>query len=193
MSTIIHLDANAEGVKDLAELAFPAYKGKKFKIVTIDGPVHLENYWSDGSMKDWAFIKMPEMQVASLPVQNPMRRETHQSVEIPRDLIGVCHTIFCGKDMGLSFYLHPENIVKFLPEKIALPKDEMAVLTVTKCYKSSYRFEALRYDYPLSQERYDTAKASLIAKGLLAKNGSITPSGRNQALSDVYKLKEYQG
>ena len=112
------------------------------------------------------------------------------------DLAVVRHTIFRGKDLGLTFYVHPAAIAKLLPA----PSEELdaiakMVLTATRSYKSSYmgrdRYqmakEGSQYErarkgeaFP-TREAWEAAKAALIASGYLNKAGAITVKGRNAA------------
>jgi hypothetical protein len=96
--------------------------------------------------------------------------------------------------MGLTFYVHPDNAAKLLPAPGAeLSAHESIVLQATCSYKSSYNgrdrysmaHDDARWGKPGALESFPTreqwqqAKDSLIAKGLLAKNGAVTPKGRN--------------
>lgn len=88
-----------------------------------------------------------------------------------------------------TLYVHPDAMVKMLPEPATdLTALEKAVLFVTRSLKSFARKEEAD-SYGISGRDYDSAKKSLIEKGLLKKNGSITPNGKN-AISDVKNLRQ---
>jgi hypothetical protein len=109
------------------------------------------------------------------------------------------HSVFCGKDTGLTFYVHPSNAAAMLPASVELPGFEKMVLEATCALKASYggrdryemakdnsRWEHYRAEYGLAdgaafptRAQWDEAKASLIAKGLLNKAGAVTVKGRN--------------
>ena len=40
------------------------------------------------------------------------------TVEIPVGVVVVEHVFFCGKDLGLRFYVRPENVQRLLPENV---------------------------------------------------------------------------
>ena len=105
------------------------------------------------------------------------------------------HSMFCGKDMGLTFHVHPDNAAKLLPAPTAeLTAHEKLVLQATCSFKSSYggkdRYQMMadevRYasskhvqePFP-TREQWDAAKQSLIGRGMLNKAGAVTPCGRN--------------
>ena len=91
--------------------------------------------------------------------------------------------IFRGRNLGLSFYLCSQDFEKLESEIVGesdLTEEERAVLEITKSYKSSYRAEEYR---KRGMSNVDTIKSSLTAKGLLRKNGAITPAGRNAVKS----------
>ena len=105
----------------------------------------------------------------------------------------VRHSISCGKDMGLTLYLHPENAAALLPAPVELTALERLVLKYTKERKSSYngrnRYEMAAEDWrwsqrgaepwPYTADDWEDAKRALAARGLLNKAGAITPAGRN--------------
>ena len=59
------------------------------------------------------------------------------------------HTIFCGKDHGLTFYVHPDSAAKLLPsESVELTPNQKLVLNATASLKSSYN----------GKDRYENSK-----------------------------------
>lgn len=101
----------------------------------------------------------------------------------------VRHSMLCGKDMGLRFYLHPSDIVQMIAPPLELTDVERLILVATRSYKASYggmdRYTMARHDfryadrpYP-SREEWNTAKLALIGRKLLNRAGAITVIGRN--------------
>lgn len=176
------------------------YRGKQFKAVvctetTIPADAGL---WSGGSRDHYSAIDFANGTTRAIPGQqsspwNEARRDV--SVKIEPGFVLVCHSMFCGKDMGLTFYVHPDNATKLLPAPVAeLTAHEKLVLQATCSFKASYggmdRYEMMagevRYagtkhvqpPFPTRPE-WDAAKQSLIGKGLLNKAGAVTVAGRN--------------
>jgi hypothetical protein len=174
------------------------YTGKKFKaIVTTQVTINSQaGIWSCGSVDRFRFIHLETGKhvVASDNMSAPWdASRKDQTITLEPGFAVVEHSIFSGKDMGLTFYVHPDNAAKLLPAPAAeLSAHESIVLAATCQYKSSYNGQD-RYDmarprswerpellaaYP-TREQWQTAKDSLIAKGLLNKAGAVTPKGRN--------------
>lgn len=174
-----------------------AYQGKKFTAVvctqtTIPADAGL---WSGGSRDLYSAVDLSSGQQAVIPGQdsapwNGARRDL--DVSLKPGFVLIRHTMFCGKDMGLTFYLHPDNAAKLLPAPTAeLTDHEKLVIDATCSYKSSYggkdRYEMARdnaryspkADLFPSRADWDAAKQSLISKGLLNKAGAVTIAGRN--------------
>lgn len=171
------------------------YDGKKFKAnvceqMTIPATAGL---WEGGSRDKYSVVQIETGREIE-PVNHnaaPWNSSRHDvTVKLEPGIAVVEHSISCGKDMGLTFYVHPDNAAKLLPAPSAeLNEHEKLVLNATASFKSSYggrdRYQMatddLRYarkPYP-SREQWEHAKQLLISKGLLNKAGAITPAGRN--------------
>jgi len=173
------------------------YTGKKFKVV-----VHPEvsiprdaGLWSGGTREHYSAIRLDTGVQVPLAGQQASpwaeSRQTDTFVTLSPGIAVVKHSIFCGKDMGLTFYVHPDNAAKLLPAPAAPLNDhEQIVLNATCAYKSSYggrdRYEMAKGDnygeasiYFPTRVEWQQAKESLIGKGLLNKAGAVTPAGRN--------------
>ncbi len=169
-----------------------AYAGKQFKArvcETMTIPM-TAGLWEGGSRDTFQVIRLDDgatvdaVQHNAAP-WNAARRDIE--VKLVPGIAVVEHTIFCGNDMGLTFYVHPDNAAKLLPAPVELTAFEQIVLNATAGYKSSYggrdRYEMAQGDYrgqayPTRSE-WDAAKQSLIGRGMLNKAGAITVSGRN--------------
>jgi len=147
--------------------------------------------WSGGTRSTYSAIVLETGQAATVSDNmsapwDATRKE--QRIALKPGFAVVEHSIFCGKDMGLTFYVHPDNAAKLLPAPAeALSEHESIVLNATCSYKSSYNGQD-RYDMAKSDSRsmsfptraeWDSAKWLLIGKGLLNKAGAVTPKGRN--------------
>lgn len=186
MKTAIYTDAPE--VRRIASLAFPAYTGRKFKVDTLTGPKRLDSCWSGGSRDYYVVIDLETGQSVPIPENGTPFSNGGQIFTVdnlPRPNIAIVqHTIFCGKDLGITIYVSPENLNRFaLPERPALTLAQRIVLAFTIGRKSSYngrnRAEMALYEAGLPLAEWDQAKAELIAMGLLKSNGAVTDSGRN--------------
>jgi hypothetical protein len=105
--------------------------------------------------------------------------------ELPLGIIIVKHSIFMGKDSGITIFANESDLANMLPPKVELSKDEKTVLKYTASYKSSYagiknyRWHEANRDLGISLEEWEEAKEKLIEKKMLNKRGAITVSGRN--------------
>ena len=178
-----------------------AYSGKKFRAIVTDS-VYIPSdagTWSGGSRTLYSAIHLtsgesrPACDSYSAPWDSSRK---DQSVTLKPDFAIISHSIFCGKDMGLTIYIHPINAAALLPAPVELTPLERAVLKYTKEKKSSYngrdRFDMLLEDLEFNFKRqelnlevkpsradWNKAKDSLIAQGLLNARGAITTKGKN--------------
>jgi hypothetical protein len=191
MNTTIHLDPK------LVPLSLRGnYAGRKFKaIVTESVTIPADaGLWDGGSRDHYSLIQFHDGQVCSFPGQSAApwdRSRKALSFALTAGYCVVEHSIFCGSDMGLTFYVHPSNATTFLPApKAELSEHEKIVLNATRSLKSSYggrdRYQMACCAYPHSDSKplmtrteYSSAKDSLRGKGLLDARGAITVAGKN--------------
>lgn len=170
------------------------YNGQSFEAeatttVTIPRDAGL---WSGGSRDVYRYIRLEDGKGAMAHNPNAAPWDAHRDRDFTATLVpGVAvvrHTWFCGKDHGLTFYVHPSDAAKLLPAPmVECTEDEMAVLVATRRYKSSYGGKDRRAMWnddharePINVERWEHARGLLTAKGLLNKAGAITVAGRNR-------------
>jgi hypothetical protein len=168
------------------------YNGKKFKAeittqVTIPSDAGL---WSGGSRDTYQAVALTSGRsvAASDNMSSPWNENRKErTITLVPGLVVVRSTMFCGKDMGLTFYVHPDNATALLPAPTAeLTGYEQLVLNATCSLKSSYNgrdryqmaTEYMQGERP-TRMQWDDAKTSLINKGLLDKRGAVTVAGRN--------------
>ena len=178
-----------------------AYTGKQYRAVICDSVFIPSDAgtWSGGSRTLYSAIHLstgesrPECDSYAAPWDSSRK---DQRVQLKPEFAIISHSIFCGKDMGLTIYIHPINAAQLLPAPIELNQLERAVLKYTKEKKSSYmgqdRFDMLLSDLKYNFKReelnldpiptrndWNLAKDSLINKGLLNARGAITTKGKN--------------
>jgi hypothetical protein len=173
-----------------------AYDGRKFSAEVCESVVipSTAGLWDGGSREFYKLVQLSDGQIIEFPGQDaaPWDPRNERRIQIKPGYAVVCHSIFCGKDMGLHFYVHPQNATALLPVKAELTHYEKLVLTATRSFKSSYmgrdRYQMALEDYPYSnahtitfptRAQWEQAKADLYGKGYLNKAGAITVKGRN--------------
>lgn len=171
------------------------YAGNKFKAyvteqMTVPSTAGL---WDGGSRDMFSALRLADGATVPMPGQHlaPWDNRSDQKVTLAPGIAIVEHSIFAGKDMGLTFYLHPTDAAPLLPAPQAgLTELEQLVLEYTISRKSSYngrdRFQMAQDDMrwsnkpiALTRAQWDEAKASLIGRGYLNKAGAVTTAGRN--------------
>jgi hypothetical protein len=92
-------------LKQIAKACYPEYKGRKFHYCE-QREYQMTDYWSEGS-RNYAIAYEVSTGKSGLPsdmVHNPMNGGAHARFEIPHGVVIVEHSIFCGKDCGITIY-----------------------------------------------------------------------------------------
>ena len=193
--TTTHLDpadksTAVQSAIQLMRTAYPGYRGRKFKVSTIEGSVNLQSSWQGGSRNYYILIDLATSQTSPvMPAQSQFDTPVKglDAVTLPPHAGVVEHSIFCGKDMGLTLVIGPNNATQFLPTVETLPEDHQTVLNYTRSLKNTYggqtniRYTEAHRETGITQERWTAAQQSLMASQHLRKNGSITAKGKNAA------------
>lgn len=196
-----HLEPLPEQGRRLVAAAFPDYAGRKFALVVEPGPMSVGSYWDGGSRNCFAVVRLADYAALPVPTAHPVFDGTIPPLEIPAGCVIVEHSIFCGKDAGITFHVRPDG--GFLPpEKPVLSFEDRVVLTASVSLKPSYngireyRFHEARRECGIGRAAWDATKADLTARGYLNKAGAITAAGRNALppFADLRRLaKEREG
>lgn len=110
-----------QDVADILRLTFPSYNGRKFRL-EIKSKYQMRNYWSGGTKYEATFVGQIDGAVKVVPppadTTNPFTGVAHAEFQIPDYVMVVEHVIFCGKDLGVRFYVSPNSLFlpKMLPE-----------------------------------------------------------------------------
>lgn len=111
-----------EVVKKMGKIAYPDYKGRKWSL-EFGSSYQMQNYWDGGSKTYAMAINLSTGQVSqpSAATTNPFREAAHAQIEIPPGFGIIEHTIFCGKDVGISLRIRPDEtgVIGYVP---ALPE-----------------------------------------------------------------------
>lgn len=185
---MIYVDKPDGALSSIFKKAYPEYKGRKLRVTTTKS-VDVRSYWSEGSRDFFKFVNLDSLAVSgSIPAQSAFDRPLNGAEHVPLQDNWACvmHRIFCGKDMGLTLYIAPENANALLP----FPADELTegeriVLRYTRSLKSSYggiknlRFHTATNETGISLDEWNESKEHLIARKLLTSAGVITAAGKN--------------
>src|SRR5208282_5018879 len=111
----IYLDS-----KDVPQYLRDGYTGKKFKAVVTDSITVPQDagVWGGGSRDTYRFVELATGRSVPSPCQQsaPWSQERQEfNSPLPAGIAMVEHSMFCGKDMGLTFYVHPDSAAKLLP------------------------------------------------------------------------------
>ena len=171
--------------KDIPAYLLGHYEGNKLKAepctsVTIQSDAGL---WSGGSRERYIAVELISGKMIALPDQDSAPWDSNRTTrEIPlKPGFAILRTsVFCGKNMGLTYYIHPDDIVKLVPKNTdsELCAVEKRVLRIIDGYKSFARNDEFRRA-GIELGEADAIKARLISLGLLNKAGAITVKGRN--------------
>jgi hypothetical protein len=177
-----------------------SYRGRMYQAVLgdkVDIPASAGN-WHDGSRETyWAVeLKSGNRVPVSDQVSPPWDAgRAEREVTLQQGLVVVRHTISRGRDMGLTFFMHPVDAAPMLPAPVTLTSHEQIVLRASAWFKAAYngktRYEMAKEDlfsmrvklepgerFP-SRAEWATAKTALVTKKLLTEAGAITVAGRN--------------
>lgn len=180
-------DPLAHPAINLMRAAFPQYQGRTFKIRIQEGPLDVRSYWDGGSRNYYVFISLANSRRFEMPQQSAFDPliEGADRVRLPSGIGCVEHTIFCGKDLGLTLILNPSDAAPLLPSADKPTDDEAHVLIATASLKNSYggetniRFRRLNERFGMTEQAYEAAIQSCIEKGWMDRRRAITAKGRN--------------
>ena len=94
-------------VKHLISVSFPTYRGRKVSAHLYNHPIGLDLNWSGGSRDQAVLIDFANGSSRHLRAPSPFSREGHEPTAVPVGSILVVHSIFMGKDAGITFYVNP--------------------------------------------------------------------------------------
>lgn len=161
------------------------YAGNKFRAKaceTVSIPADA-GLWSGGSRSTFHAIELATGRALPLPGHelapwNVARAE--RCVPLRPGFAIVQSVMFQGKDLGLTFHVHPDDIVKLIPQDAteALDPLEIKYLAIMRGIKSSYRADEYRRQ-GMTDAQVASFKAKFTAMGYINKQGAITVQGKN--------------
>lgn len=163
------------------------YAGNKFRAEIVN-TVYIPSdagLWGGGSRTVYSAIRLTDGRSVPIPGQSSAPWDTDRkenTIGLKPGFAIVAHSIFRGKDMGLRFFVHPDDAAKLLPHDQSnnLSESEIKFLAIVAKIKSSYRREYFQ-KAGFSDSKIQETKTRLVELGFLNKSGAITVSGRNIA------------
>ena len=166
------------------------YNGNKFRAKageTVSIPADA-GLWDGGSRSTFHAIELATGRALPLPGQelapwNAARTERH--VPLRPGFAIVQSIMFQGTDLGLTFHVHPDDVVKLIPQDTGAALDplEIKFLAIMRGVKSSYRADEYRRQ-GLTIAQVAAFKDKFTAMGYLNRQGAITVQGKN-AIGDA--------
>jgi len=182
--TTVYFDRTPD-IQRVCKVAFPNYKGRKFKVQFDTKQMSVRSYWSGGSRTCYALVRLKDLEVHHAPDSHPMFDRVQVDVDnvtIPEGFVIVGHSNFCGKDMGLTIYTPAPNT---LIQSGDLDDDVAQLLIATAGLKSSYggrrdyRGNALIRTLGWSRAKVVRTRAKAMELEYMTKRKAITTAGRN--------------
>jgi hypothetical protein len=174
----IHLNHKDEVARRIASAV--CYSGQKIKVKVVpnDHTFELRSGWSGGSRDTHSILQLDGMKcidISNMPVVGNQFNRDSQGFTLPEGFAVVTRTMYSGTDLGITVSLLQANATALIAAPVELTKNERIVLAATRSLISRAR----RENANLPDQVWDATSAALISRGLLAKNKSITPEGRN--------------
>lgn len=179
----MHLEPNQ--IPQFLRNAF-GYNGRQFTATVCESvniPIDA-GLWSGGTREQFAAFNLLTGESMTLPGQDKAPDSTRREYTAPLQagLVIVRHSHFCGRDTGLTFFVHPSNAATMLPAPPAsdLTEAEKHVLGLTSSLIAKVRREYAA-QRGVDAVAYDAALASLQARGYMTASKGLTTAGKNTA------------
>jgi len=100
--------------EQILKATYPNYGGRKIKVEFSNKVYFYDTNWGGGSRNTYVAVRS-DGKSAKLNVPAPWVNIVEgTSVELPADVLIVEHSIFCGKDCGITIYANPVHLPKWL-------------------------------------------------------------------------------
>ena len=101
-------------VLPILKASFPGYTGRKFRVVPVERLTLYDLNWSGGTRNQYVAVRFDGSSSHLVPTAPWAEYREGAVVDIPEDVIVVEHSDFCGSDMGIRIYCHPNRMPKLL-------------------------------------------------------------------------------
>ena len=109
----------AKDVPPAIRAAFPGYHGRKWR-ANVTTVVYMgDTYWSGGTRNEYVAVELATGRVASPDAGafGTFLRPHEPQVELVPGAVIVEHSMFMGKDVGITIHVHPSNVRSMLPAR----------------------------------------------------------------------------
>jgi hypothetical protein len=183
MRDAVYTDRKDPTIDRAIRSCFPSYNSRTVQIQAAEKLTLRNTYWDGGTRSTYSLCYLSTGEQRPLPQFDPPQfggPRRPPEIELREGFAVLEHVIFCGKDLGIHFHVHPATLAPLLPDKPDLSLEEQVVLNMTCALTSAGRKnERERQGFP--DAAWERGKASLIEKGFLRKNGAVTNEGRTAA------------
>ncbi len=146
---------------------------------TVNIPV-TAGMWDGGSIDRFYMLNLSTGDVMQMP------QGGKDKISLEPGFAFIRHSVFCGKDVGLNFIVHPDNAALFPKPASNLTKEENIVLYLIASYIPKVRIQEAETYYGVSKDMYREIVTSLKDKGLVNGCGAITTAGKNAVKRPEY-------
>jgi hypothetical protein len=136
---MIYLDP--QDVPDVFRNVFPSYNGRKWKVQVRESVTMSDTQWAGGSRSEYRAVDLLSGESCAQSEGSKGKWFDPQSptFTLAENQAIVEHSYYCGKDMGLTIYIHPDNARKLLKAPPKLDDLEGRILTLICSIKGGAR------------------------------------------------------
>ena len=112
------ITATRKEVAPLITATFPDYRGRKFRIEPRAQVTLSDLNWDGGTRNQYRSCTTDGRKVGDTDTWNQIAPSLNAAegatMTLPQGCVLVCRSMFCGKDAGLTLYVHPDDMPKWL-------------------------------------------------------------------------------
>lgn len=112
------IKAKRKEVAPLVNATFPEYTGRKFSVEAAKSVTLYDLNWGGGTRNQYRTCTLSGDKLGSADKWNAVAPWVNlaegKTVEIPRGAAIVMHSIFCGKDSGITIYMNLDDMPKWI-------------------------------------------------------------------------------
>ena len=105
-------------LKNIINATFPENKKRKVYVEAVTEVTFYDLNWSGGTQNQYRACTIDGQPIEAKVDLNflaPWKNKFEgMKIAIPKDVVIVCQSIFCGKELSLFAYVHPDNMPKYI-------------------------------------------------------------------------------